>query len=59
MNGTFMEKERRKLSGAGLAQELWIEAFDTTKYLVNMFPSSTLVDMTPHEVCVVTSTTSH
>ena len=27
-----------------------MEVVDTTRYLVNMSPSSTLVDMTPHEV---------
>jgi hypothetical protein len=50
MNRTLMDKARSMLSGVGLAQEFWAEAVDTAKYLVNMSPSSVLVDMTPHEV---------
>jgi hypothetical protein len=50
MNITLMDKARSMLSGAGLAQEFWAEAIDIAKYLVNMSPSSTLVDSTPHEV---------
>jgi transposase InsO family protein len=50
MNRMFMDKERSMFSGARLTQEFWVEAVDTTKYLVNMSPSSMLVDMTPHEV---------
>jgi transposase InsO family protein len=50
MNKTLMDKARSMLSGVGLAQEFWAEAVDTAKYLVNMSPSSALVDMTPHEV---------
>jgi hypothetical protein len=30
MNRTMMEKERSILSGVGLTQEFWMEAFDTT-----------------------------
>jgi hypothetical protein len=45
-----MDKERSMLSGVGLAQELWEEAIDKEKYLVNRSPSSELVDSTPHEV---------
>jgi hypothetical protein len=45
-----MEKERSMLSGVGIAQQLCAETIYTTKYLVNMSPSSTLVDMTPHKV---------
>jgi hypothetical protein len=45
-----MDKARSMLSGVGLAQELWVDVVDTTKYLVNMSPSSMLVDSTPHEV---------
>jgi hypothetical protein len=41
------------LNGVGLTQELWAEAVDTAKYLVNMSPSSALVDTTPHEVWLV------
>jgi hypothetical protein len=50
MNITLMDKARSILNGARLAQELWEEAVDTAKYLVNMSPSSVLVEMTPHEV---------
>jgi hypothetical protein len=35
------------LSGVGFAQEFWVEAVDTTTYLLNMSLSSVLVDMTP------------
>eukprot|EP00253_Pinus_taeda_P032680 PITA_32680 len=38
------------LSGAGLGQEFWAEAVETTCYLVNKSLSSTLEDMTPQEV---------
>jgi transposase InsO family protein len=50
MNRTLMDKERSMLNGVGLAQELWAEAVDTARYLVNTSPSSILVDTTPHEV---------
>jgi hypothetical protein len=50
MNRTLMDKARSMLSGVGLAQEFWVEAVDTARYLVNMSPSSVLVDMTPNEV---------
>jgi hypothetical protein len=50
MNRTLMDKAMSMLSGAGLTQELWAEAVDTTKYLLNMYPSSALDDMTPHKV---------
>ena len=46
-----MDKARSMLSGVGLTQELWVQEIDTTKYLLNMSPSSSLVDTTPHEVC--------
>jgi hypothetical protein len=45
-----MEKLRCMLSGVGLGQEFWAEAVDTTCYLVNRSPSSTLDDKNPHEV---------
>eukprot|EP00253_Pinus_taeda_P020122 PITA_20122 len=38
------------LSGSGLGQEFWVEAVDTTCYLVNRSPSSVLEDKTPQEV---------
>ena len=50
MNKTLMDKERRMLSGVGLAQEFWAEAVDTANYLLNMYPSSALVNTNPHEV---------
>jgi hypothetical protein len=45
-----MDKERSMLSGDGLTQEFWVETVDTTRYLVNMSPSSKLVDMNPHDI---------
>eukprot|EP00253_Pinus_taeda_P019015 PITA_19015 len=50
MNRTLMERARSMLSGAGLGQEFWAEAVETTSYLVNRSPSSMLEDKTPHEV---------
>jgi hypothetical protein len=50
MNKTLMDKARSMLSGVGIAQEFWAEAIETPRYLVNMSPSSTLVDTTPNEV---------
>jgi hypothetical protein len=50
MKRTLMNKARSMLSGARLAQEFWMETFDTTKYLLNMFPPSMLVEMTPNKV---------
>jgi hypothetical protein len=38
------------LNGVGLTQELWAETIEIARYMVNMSPSSTLVDMTPNEV---------
>ena len=40
------------LNGVGIAQELWAEVVNTARYLVNMFPSLSLVEMTTHEVCL-------
>jgi hypothetical protein len=50
MNRILMDRERSMLNSARLAQELWVEVVDTAKYLVNMSPSSLLVDTTPHEL---------
>eukprot|EP00253_Pinus_taeda_P003719 PITA_03719 len=44
-----MERARSMLSGAGLGQEFWAEAVETTCYLVNRSPSSALEDKTPQE----------
>jgi hypothetical protein len=49
MNRTLMEKARSMLSGTELGQEFWAEAVDTACYLVNLSPSSTLDEKTPHE----------
>jgi hypothetical protein len=46
----LMDKERSMLTRVGIAQEFWVEAVDTAIYLVNMSPSSVLVDTNPHEV---------
>ena len=50
MNKMLMESARSMLSGARLGQEFWAKAMDTTCYLVNRSPSSTLDDKTPQEV---------
>jgi len=50
MNRILMDRERSMLNSARLAQELWVEVVDTAKYLVNVSPSSLLVDTTPHEL---------
>ena len=50
MNMTLMEKSRCMLNGVGLGQEFWVEEMGTACYLVNMSPSSMLVEKTPHEV---------
>ena len=48
MNRMLMDKERSILNGVGLTHEFWAEEVNTTKYLVNRSPSSTLVNSTPH-----------
>ena len=50
MNIKLMERARSMLSGTRLGQEFWAEAVETACYLVNISPSSTLEDKTPHEV---------
>ena len=50
MNKTLMEKARSMLCGVGLGQEFWVEAVDTTCYLINRSPSSALEDKTPQAV---------
>lgn len=45
-----MERARSMLSGAGLEQIFWAKAVATAYYLVNRFPTSTLVDKKPIEV---------
>jgi hypothetical protein len=50
MNRTLMDKARSMLSGVGLTQELWVKVVETTRYLVNMSRSSSLVDKTPNEL---------
>eukprot|EP00253_Pinus_taeda_P031811 PITA_31811 len=50
MNKTLMERERSMLSGVGLGQEFWVEAVETTCYLLNRSPSLALEDKTPQEV---------
>eukprot|EP00253_Pinus_taeda_P035574 PITA_35574 len=52
MNKTLMERARSMLSGAGLGEEFWAEAVDTTCYLVNRSPSLALEDKTPQEVWI-------
>ena len=50
MNKTLMDKAKSMLNGVGIAQKFLVVVVDTSKYLVNMSPLSTLVEMTPHEV---------
>jgi hypothetical protein len=50
MKRMLMDKARIMVRGVGIAQELWAEAVDTARYLVNMSPSSMLVDTNTHEV---------
>ena len=50
MNKMLMERARSMLSGARLGEEFWVEAVETTCYLVNISPSSVLEDKTPQEV---------
>jgi len=50
MNKTLMERARSMLSAIELGQEFWVEAVETTCYLVNRSPSSALKDKTPQEV---------
>jgi hypothetical protein len=50
MNKMLMDKERSMPNGDGITKELWAEEFKTARYLVNMSPSSILVDTTPNEV---------
>ena len=49
MNKTLMEKARSMLSGARLEKKLWDEAIATACYLINRYPTSSLVDKTPME----------
>eukprot|EP00253_Pinus_taeda_P017752 PITA_17752 len=44
-----MERARSMLSGAMLGWEFWAEAVETTYYMVNRSPSSTLEDKTPQK----------
>ena len=50
MNRTLMEKARSILSSVAIGQEFWVEAVETTCYLVNRSPTSALIDKTPQEV---------
>ena len=50
MNRTLMEEARSMLSSAGIGQEFWAEAVETTCYLVNRSPTSTLIDKNQQEV---------
>eukprot|EP00253_Pinus_taeda_P009761 PITA_09761 len=47
-----MERERSMLSGTGLGQEFWVEAVETTCYLVNRSPSLALEDKTPQDIWI-------
>jgi hypothetical protein len=45
-----MDKARSMFNGVGLAKELWARAVDTAKYILNMSPSTVIVDTIPHEL---------
>ena len=38
------------LSSAGIGHEFWVEAVETSRYLVNQSPTSALIDKNPQEV---------
>ena len=44
-----MEKARNMLNDAGLSQDYWVEAIDTTCYLVNKSLTLALVEKTQYE----------
>ena len=46
----LMENARSMLSSAGIGQELWAEAVETTCYSVNQSPTLALIDKTPQVV---------
>ena len=50
MDMILIEKVRIMLNGFTLGEELWVDAVETSCYLVNTSPSSTLEDKNPHEV---------
>eukprot|EP00253_Pinus_taeda_P013906 PITA_13906 len=50
MNEMLMEREKNMLIGARLGQEFWVEAVETTCYLINRPPSSASEDKTPQEL---------
>jgi hypothetical protein len=50
MNTTLMDKARSMFSGARIAQEFWMEAVETIRYMINLSPLSSLVDTNPNEV---------
>jgi hypothetical protein len=50
MNRILIDKARSMLNGVGIAPKLWAKAVETAIYLVNMSPSSMLVNMNLHEV---------
>ncbi|XP_020270578.1 uncharacterized protein LOC109845717 [Asparagus officinalis] len=50
MNRTLLEKTRCMIFNAGLGKEYWVEAVNTTCYLVNRLPSTAISCKTPEEV---------
>lgn len=49
MNKTLMGEAKSMLSGASIEQNFWAEVVATTYYMINMSPTTTLVDKTPME----------
>ena len=50
MNMTLLERSRSMLSNASLCKEFWTEAINTSCYLVNRSPTTSIELKTPEEV---------
>jgi transposase InsO family protein len=52
-NRTIMEMFRRLLFGKKMPKEFWVEAINTSVYLLNRLPTKTLKGKTPFGACMV------
>ena len=50
MNMTLLERARCLLSHARLSRDFWVEAVNTTCYLVNRSPSTAIDCKTPYDI---------